>query len=184
MRRSWNKEKKMKRAGTLISRTLLLGALSPALSAFAQATVPLTAAQLQRACADTKAAIGTVTASYTYKDWEGIQQTEATTFSPKFCVTNQSDWTFYFTKSAGAAPAFDLVFLYVQNGTTYALKQQPDSSICTASFGPWVIAYWRSQGAQLTPGQITAMENNVKQQWCPALVRGISAAITKKMNGL
>jgi len=174
----------MKQTYAALSLSAALGALSPGVSAFAQATVPLTAAQLQRACADTKTAIGAVTASYTYKDWEGIPQTEATTFSPKICITNQSDWTFHFTKSAGAAPAFDIVLLYVQNGVTYALKEQPNSNNCAASFGPWVIAYWRGRGTQMTPGQIAAMENNVKQQWCPALVRGISAAITKKMNGL
>jgi|GEM_PF-1550052 len=163
----------------------LLGSLAPFLLtplALAQGTQPLTAAKLQKACADTQAGIGAVSVNYTYKDWEGISRTQPTSFAPARCITNQVDFSLVFTKTSGAAPAFEILIEFVKTGANYNLRKYPDAGACATSMGGWIVSYWKGQGAQFAPSTYDAMRSSATNSQCPSLIRAVTDTVVKRIN--
>jgi hypothetical protein len=166
---------------------IALLALPAFLSSLAQANgaIPLTAAQLQAACANTSAGIGAVTTKYTYIDWQGASKTPSVTFEPKesICITNQIDWSFSFKKTSPGSPSFELSLFFTQQGNTYVLKEWPKSEACAGVLSTWFVDFWINRGGQLTESQKNAMRKNVKTSWCPAMVNAATNAIVARING-
>jgi len=163
----------------------LIALLAPSVGAFAQGTAPLDAAQLQALCNSMTSSIGTVTATYSFKNWEGIVQNQGVKFVPvsASCITNQPQWVLEFEKRSGEAPPFRIMLRFNQQGAGYVLSQVNGVNDCFAALSGWLVSYWRNKGYLLTPEQVDAMRNNTKNELCPAMVNATSAAILKRING-
>jgi len=163
----------------------LLGLLAPCLGAFAQSTAPLDAARLQAVCNSMASSIGPVTANYSFKNWEGIEQKQSVTFVPltASCATGEPRWVMQFEKRSGMAPPTKIRLRFDQKGTDYVLSGIAGKADCYGAISKWFVAYWRNEGFQLTTAKVEAMNNNARTQWCPAMVDAASAAILKRING-
>jgi hypothetical protein len=147
---------------------------------------PMAPADLQRSCLDMSRAIGTVTATYSYKNWEGILQKDRTiSFKPVAgaCITDQPRWSMTFEKSSAGSPPYRLVLNFDLKGTSYVHSSPPNTGDCYEKTRDWFIDYYRNAGMIMNVAMVEAMSKSVRDGLCPAVSRSLANAVIKKING-